>query len=258
MVAECGTIIPPPEGYKDRCGGAKNTVNSTTKTIIDPRSANPDEVWTTAGLVHTNQPVAELHRVEAEQEAKIGEPAPMALFGFAIGTFLIAMVLTGEWPTASLIAVVPALLWFAGVGQFIGGLFALARGSTFGATAFCAFGMGNIIAGTFIWMQTAGLIPMAPASMNMLGLALMCLGYIALMLTIASLRTNASYTCTVAALVPGYVLAAVPDLGGSATIGHIGGWFLVLAAVLAFYAGGAVVVNSQWQREVLPLGKFGA
>lgn len=230
----------------------------TQTSIIDAVRVNPDEVWTTAGLVHTDRPVAEIHRVEAEQEARIGDPAPMALFGFAIGTLLVAMVISGAWPTAALIAVVPALLWFAGVGQFIGGLFALARGSTFGATAFCSFGMGNIIAGTFVWMQTAGLIPAAPAYMNMLGLVLMCLGYVAVMLTIASLRTNATYTWTVAALVPGYVLAAVPDLGGAAWIGHIGGWFLMLAAVLAFYAGGAVVVNSQWQREVLPLGTFRA
>jgi succinate-acetate transporter protein len=213
-------------------------------------------LWTNAGMVETDRPMPNLHGLEAEHQAVIAEPAPVALFGFAIGTLLIGLVFGGAWPTAALIGLVPALLWFAGVGQFIAGLFSLARGSTMGATAFCSFGMGNVIAGSYIWMQQAGLIPPALMNHQMLALGLFCFAYIAAMLTIAALRANWTYVAVLATLTPGYALAGVQQFGGSLTIGHIGGWFLVASAILAFYAAGAIVVNSQWCREAVPLGKL--
>ena len=36
-------------------------------------------------------------------------------------------------------------------------------------------------------------------------------------------------------------------------IGHIGGYFLILSALLAFYAGSALVINAVYGRTVLPL-----
>lgn len=230
--------------------------NRSEHAVLPSLDEHASAVWTTAGLVETTRPVDEVRRIEADREASVGDPAPMALFGFATGTFLVSMILTGMWPMGALMAVVPALLWFAGIGQFVGGLFALARGSTLGGTAFCSFGAGNVIVATFVWMQQNGVIPLTTDSKTMLGIGLFCLGYIALMLTIAAVRANAAYLVTLATLTVGYVLAAVPDVGGSPVVGHIGGWFLVASALCAFYAAGAVAVNSQWQREALPVGKF--
>jgi succinate-acetate transporter protein len=218
--------------------------------------AHLTSLWTKAGMVETDRPLSNFRGLEAEHQAIIGDPAPMALFGFAVGTFLLAMIAIGFWPAATAIAIVPALLWFAGVGQFVGGLLALARGSTFGATAFCSFGMVDIIVGTYTWMQHGGIMPSTGNASTMLGIALFCFAYIALMLTIAAARANVAYLATIAALVPGYALVAVAYVGGAAVVGQIGGWFLCAAAILAFYAAGAVVVNSQWCREVLPLGKL--
>ena len=230
---------------------------STTRgaTLQTPGSdGHLTELWTTAGMVQTERTLPELSGLEAEHQAVIGEPAPMALFGFATGTFMAGLVLAGMWPAAALMGVLAALLWFAGVGQFIGGLFALARGSTFAATAFCSFGMGNIIIASFLWMRSAGLIPASAANTSMLGIALFCFAYIALALTIAAMRTNWVYVITIALLVPGYALNAVTDIGGSPDVAHIGGWFLIASAVCAFYAGAAVVINSQWRRAAFPLG----
>jgi succinate-acetate transporter protein len=212
------------------------------------------ELWTTAGMVETERPMPEIRGLEAERQAVIGEPAPMALFGFATGTFILGLALAGMWPMGALLGVVPALLLFAGVGQFTGGLFALARGSTFGATAFCSFGMGSIIVASFLWMEHAGVIPATTATLAMLGLALFCLAFIALALAIAALRANWVYFTTFALLVPGYALSAVTDVGGSPDVARVGGWFLVAAAICAFYAGAAVVINSQWRRAAFLLG----
>lgn len=232
-----------------------DVMNTRERTLAPGSDSHLTALWTTAGMVETDRPLPDIVGLEAAHQAVIGDPAPMALFGFAVGTFLVAIVLTGIWPVGSTMGVIPALLWFAGVGQFIGGLFALTRGSTFGATAFCSFGMGNIIVATYTWMQQAGVIPVNGSTHAMLGVGLFCFGYIALTLAVAALRTNLAYLLTVGALVPGYVLSGIPDVGGPAGAGHVGGWFLVAAAVFAFYSGGAVVANSQWCREVFPLGK---
>jgi len=215
-------------------------------------------LWTNAGLVETDRSLPEMRTIEAVHQATLAESAPMALFGFATGTFLVALLLSGLMPAATgMMAVVPALLFFAGVGQFIGGLFALSRGSTFGATAFCSFGMGNVIVASYAWMQQAGVIPTGTESTTLLGMGLFCFAYIALSLAIAALRTNVAYFLTVLALVPGYALVAATDVGAAPVVGQIGGWFLIAAALLAFYSGGAVVINSQWCREVFPLGAIG-
>jgi len=232
------------------------TYESTNATRAPARTLGDQlpELWTTAGLVETDHSLPEISGIEAEHQAVVGEPAPMALFGFATGTLLVGITLAGYWPLGELVGVLPALLWFAGVGQFIGGIVALARGSTFAATAFCSFGMGNIIVGSTLWMQHAGLIPATAATGAMLGVVLFCLGYIAVTLAIAALRSNVIYLATVALLIPGYTLAGITHVGGSAANGVVGGWFLIVAALCAFYAGGAVVVNSQWRRAVLPMG----
>jgi succinate-acetate transporter protein len=36
-------------------------------------------------------------------------------------------------------------------------------------------------------------------------------------------------------------------------IGHLGGYFLIASAALAAYTATAMVINSTWQRPVLPL-----
>lgn len=223
----------------------------------DGRAALPPLHWTPTGLVETSYVSPnEVRQLEEQREASHAEAAPMGLFGFALGTFVASMVISGWYPTSAMVAIIPAVLIFAGFGQFIAGLLSFNRGSTFGGTTFCSYGAGNIIIAAFLWMQHAGLIPATSNDQALLGVGLFCFAYISLMLGIAALRANLAYAITIAALVPGYSLAAVPMVGGNALVGHVGGWFLAAAAVFAFYAGGAVVVNSNWRRELLPLGNL--
>lgn len=223
----------------------------------DGKAALPPLHWTPTGLVETAYvSTNEVRQLEERREASHAESAPLGLFGFAVGTLVASMVISGWYPTGAMVAIIPAVFVFAGIAQFIAGLLSFNRGSTFGGTTFCSYGAGNIIVATFIWMQHAGLIPVTAANEAMLGIGLFCFAYISLMLCFAALRANVAYALTIAALVPGYALAAVPMVGGSALVGHVGGWFLAAAAVLAFYAGGAVVVNSNWRREALPLGNL--
>ncbi|MGH7660649.1 MAG: acetate uptake transporter [Vulcanimicrobiaceae bacterium] len=215
------------------------------------------EVWTKAGPIEAvAADTAELRRVEEVHQAQIGDATPMGLFGFATGTLVIGFVLSGLVPLTGLPAVIPSVLVFAGVAQFIAGLYAFSKGNTFAGTAMCSFGANNVLVTSFIWMQSLGLIPKGHSEDILLGVGLCCLGYIALALAIAGLNVNGAIVATLLALVPGYALPGIRYFGAPPAIGHIGGGFLLLAALLAFYVAGAMVINSTHERQVLGLGRL--
>lgn len=85
-------------------------------------------------------------------------------------------------------------------------------------------------------------------------------GFISVALTIAALRTNAALVIVLGTLCVGYTLSGIPNLANGAgsagwdVIQSIGAWFLVASSFFASYTGMALVVNSTWNRTVLPLG----
>jgi hypothetical protein len=195
--------------------------------------------------------VAEL---QERSEASVGDPGGFSLFGFAVGTLVIAIPLSGFVPlrTGVLAALAPILV-FAGIAQFIGGLVALRKGNTFAGTAFCAYGANNTLIATYYLLQAAGLFPATAGPKLVIGIELFCFAYISLVLAIAALPVNLEYVGILLALVPGFALVAVPNAGGPGEAGNIGGYFLILSAGLAFYGASALVINSTFQRRVLPL-----
>ncbi len=214
------------------------------------------EVWTKAGPIEAaSADTTELRRVEEVHQAQIGDATPMGLFGFATGTLVIGFVLSGLTPYTGLPAVIPSVLVFAGIAQFIAGLYAFSKGNTFTGTTMCSFGANYALVTAFIWMQQAGLIAKGHTESLLLGVGLCCLGYISLALAVAAIRVNGVLVATLLSLVAGYTLPGIRFFGAPPVIGHIGGGFLLLAALLAFYAGGAMVINSTHERQVFALGR---
>ena len=217
-----------------------------------------DEIWTKAGPVESpSLSAGELRSIEERHQVLIADPAPLGLFGFGLGTIVLGFVLSGILSTGSFIAAVPAVLIFAGAGQFVAGLFALAKGNTFAATAFGSNGANNVLIAVFIWMKALGVIPQANSDNDiLLGVGLLCMGYISMVLGFAAIRMNPTYLALLWALVPGYVLPGLQYMGLSPALGRAGGYFLFLAALIAFYAGTAIVINSTHQRNLITLGSF--
>jgi succinate-acetate transporter protein len=224
-------------------------VNSST-TLTRP----PQQQWTEGGPVKTVIESTEVQRQEATSEARIGEPGAMGLFGFCVGTTVIAWVLSG-WAAMpqSLIAAVPPLLVFAGIGQFIAGLYEFSRTNSWAGTAMCSYGANNVIVAAYVWMQVGGLIPRTGSNMLLLAVDLFCLGYISLALMIGALRINMTYALITGCLMVGYTLAGIQFLGATRELGILSGYFLLASSFFAFYAATALVINSAWQRELVPL-----
>ncbi len=216
--------------------------------------------WTKAGPVVSRLPDDEIQVLEERAVATVADASTLGLFGFATGTWMIATVMGGLLPADGLAGSAPVLLIFAGLAQFIAGLFAYRRAHALAGTAFCCFGAFNVtIAMTFLF-QGAALVPTTPAASLLLGFLLISFGFIALALAAAALRVNAALVAVFGLLCVGYVLTGIPHLsapaptGGPGIVALIGSCFLLASALCAYYAGAALIVNSTWNRTVLPLG----
>ncbi|HTU82783.1 MAG TPA: GPR1/FUN34/YaaH family transporter [Candidatus Acidoferrales bacterium] len=197
---------------------------------------------------------SQVDQLESASEARTGDAAPMGLFGLAIGTAVVAWVAIGWAPMpASLVATVPMLLVFAGIGQFAAGLLAFSRTNSWAGTAMCAYGANNVILATYFWMQAGGLIPRTGGNLLLIAVDLFCMGYLSLVLAAGAARINATYVLTTLSLAVGYTLTGIQFLGGSRYDGIVGGCFLLAACFFAFYAASAHVVNSAWRQEIVPL-----
>ncbi|MGH9299371.1 MAG: acetate uptake transporter, partial [Acidimicrobiales bacterium] len=191
--------------------------------------------------------------LQERAEASVGDPGAMGLFGFAVGTLLIAIPIAGILPLKAVPAALPAVLVFAGIAQFLAGLVAFRKGNTFSGTAFCSYGANNTLIATYYLLVGSGVIAANSNDKLMLGIELFCFAYISIILGIAASRVNLEFVAILLALVPGFALAAVANVGGPAAIGNVGGYFLILSAGFAFYGASALVINSSFQRTVLPL-----
>jgi succinate-acetate transporter protein len=213
----------------------------------------PDQRWTKAGPVSTHFSQEDVDRLGESQELTAAEPAPMGLFGFAVGTIAIGYVLSGFAPLTAEVGTAPVLLIFAGIAQFIAAMWAYRRRNTFAATAFACYGANNTVVAGFLLLSAGGAIPLTNGTKTTLSIELFSFAFISLVLGVAALRLNPVFVALLWALVPGFALSGLGLVGEPGTIGNVGGYFLILSALLAFYAAAALVVNSTYRRTVLPL-----
>jgi succinate-acetate transporter protein len=220
----------------------------------EPRREEREERWTKAGPLVTALPAEGVSELQQRVEASVGEPGAFSLFGFAIGTLLIAIPLSGLVPLKTGVAAALApVLAFAGIAQFIGGLVALRKGNTFAGTAFCSYGANDTLVATYFLFRSAGVFPATADTKLLLGVELFCFAYMSIVLARAAARVNLELVAILAALVPGFGLVAVQNVGGPAAIGNVGGYFLILSALLTFYGASALVLNTAYGRALLPL-----
>lgn len=232
-------------------------MSNTASTVVPLQK---HESWTKGGGVVSHLDDSEITRLEERAAVTVADSSTLGLWGFATGTWMTGTIIAGVFPASAFTAVIPVLLIFAGLTQFIAGMHAFRRANVLAATAFCSFGAFNVTTAFFFALQAANTLGTHGAPIILQGFLLESFGLIAFALTIAALRTNAALVLTLGTLTVGYVMAGIPNLAdavgqpGWMIVQVIGGWFLVASAALAFYTGMALVVNSTWRRTVLPIG----
>lgn len=177
-----------------------------------------------------------------------GDPAGLGLAAFALTTFVLSVVNAG-WIHTDLAATVLGLaLFYGGIGQVIAGIWEFANRNTFGAVAFCSYGLFWL---SFWYLSVA--TKLGADAATGVGIFLLGWGIFTLYMTIAAFKTTVSTLLVFAALTLTFFALAIGSLTGVPFWGHLGGYLGLLTAILAWYGSCAAVTNFTFKRKVIPV-----
>ena len=179
-----------------------------------------------------------------------GDPFPLGLASFGISALVLSTVMSGIVDPAALPAVLPLALALGFATELVAGLVHFRRGETFPALVFTAY------AG--FWLSYALLVqfygPMVTAGgAAITGMFLLAWALFTTYMLLAALRTNTTTIVIFVLLAGVFYLAAFGSFLGSAALGRTAGYVLILDALVALYASAAIIVNTTWDRTVLPV-----
>lgn len=215
------------------------------------------ERWTKSGPIETREDDRALERWQARAKAMTADPIPLGLLGFATATFAAGSVIAGWWPQSSMALVIPVLLVFGGLTQFIAGMWAYANADTLSATAFGSFGAFNTTFAVYFLLDHAGVLG-PTVSYGPLAIWIAGFAFIAAVLAFAAAGRSVALASVLFALCVGYGLLSAGYFANTpnnlSLLYHVSGWFLIVSAVLAFYTAAAVGLNSAFRAGALPIG----
>ncbi|MGZ6574695.1 MAG: acetate uptake transporter [Solirubrobacteraceae bacterium] len=185
-----------------------------------------------------------------------GNSAPLALFAFAVTTFMLSMINANAINKGVEPVVFGVALMFGGITQLIAGIIQLRVGNTFAGVLFSGFGA--------FWMSLFAIVQWflkdVPAAQvgHAQGLFLYAFGIFVVVMLAASLRTNVVVVLALAILVAVFFLLGAGNYGAHTTMIHWGGYTGLAAAACAFYLALAELCESSYGRAVLPIWPLAA
>jgi uncharacterized protein len=180
----------------------------------------------------------------------VANPAPLGLMAFGMTTVLLNLHNAGLFGMNTMILAMG--VFYGGLAQVIVALQEYKKNNVFGATAFASYGLFWL---TFVamlafpkWMGIDG-----PTS-TAVGWYLLCWGVFTALMFVGTLRINVSLQVVFGSLAILYVLLAVSEWSGSATLAKVAGWEGIFVGLSAMYGAIAQVWNEVYGETVLPIG----
>jgi succinate-acetate transporter protein len=185
-------------------------------------------------------------QVLVKDESTWANPAALGLAGFGLNTILLQIHNIG-WIESTL-PIIYGFFW-GGIAQIIAGLIDARRGDTFGLTAFTSYGLFWLGLSFSFLLQWLGLVTLDGPGIAWL---FICWGIFTGYMTIGTFKMSAVHIFVFATLTVLFFLLAAHFFGTLPAI--VPGVEGILCGAAAAYGSAAVVVNSKYGREVLPMG----
>lgn len=189
-------------------------------------------------------------------EVKIANPGPLGLAGFALTTFILSLINAGVIGGNNVAVVLGLAVFYGGIAQFAAGMWEFRTGNTFGATAFVSYGA--------FWLSLAAIYipglgnPKLAADHQGVGYYLLGWTIFTGIMMLGSFRVNGALILVFVALFITFLLLALGELTGSASMTQIGGYLGIVTAILAWYAALAGILSGvsggKWNLPVFPMG----
>jgi len=176
-------------------------------------------------------------------------PAPLGLFAFGMTTVLLNIHNAGFFELDSMILAMG--IFYGGIAQVIAGIIEAKKNNTFGFTAFTSYG--------FFWLTFVGLLVLpklgwaAPVSVAGLVAYLVIWGLFTFLLFLATLKQNVALQLVFGSLTLLFILLAIGDYTGNASIKSFAGYEGILCGSIAIYTAIAQVLNEVSGKVVLPV-----
>lgn len=183
----------------------------------------------------------------------IANPAPLGLAAFGITTLLLSCVNAGLLPAGGEPVVIPLAMAFGGSAQLIAGVMEFKAGNTFGATAFTAYGAFWWWFALLLILGHNHVLDLSGAS-SAVGVCLLLWGVFTLGMWVSTFRLIRILFAIFLTLWIAFFLLGAGTLLGNAQLSLAGGWIGLVCGALALYASFALVTNSTFGREVVPVG----
>jgi len=187
-------------------------------------------------------------QVSIKEEPQWANPGALGLAGFGLNTILLQVhnlgLIDGTMP------LIFGFVW-GGIAQIITGIICGKKGETFGLTAFTSYGVFWLGLSLSFLLQWMGLIKMDDP-----GIAWMFVmwGIFTAFMTIAAFKIDYLHVFILGTLTILFFLLAAHFFGGlsAKVVGVVG----LLPGISATYGAAAVVINNEFGREVLWVGKI--
>ena len=201
-------------------------------------------------------PMGERGTITATLRDATANPGPLGLMAFGMTTVLLNVHNAGLIPLSGMILAMG--VFYGGFAQVIAGIMEWKKNSTFGMTAFLSYGFFWLtLVAVFAfpkWIGTADLD--LSATSTALGYYLFAWGVFTGLMFIGTLRINRSLQTVFLSLTILFVLLALGEWTGNATITKIAGWEGIFVGLSAIYGSIAQVWNELYGRVVLPIGPY--
>jgi len=191
---------------------------------------------------------------EAVIAVPVANPAALGLVAFGLTTVLLSLINAGVLPAAGGDVVIPLALVFGGLMQIFAGVFEFKLGNTFGMTAFFSYGAFWWWHGLMLLLAHSHLIDISQAGPS-IGVGVLLYGVLTLCLWISTFKLAKIIFSIFLTLWVTFALLGFGFIYGDQGLVHAGGWLGMVCGSLAMYGSFAIVTNSVFGRNVVPVGE---
>ncbi|KAB5589246.1 hypothetical protein CTheo_7314 [Ceratobasidium theobromae] len=188
---------------------------------------------------------------------KLGNPTPLGLFSFASTTLILSLYNIGARGISVPNVVVAMTMGVGGLCQLLAGMWEFATGNTFGATAFSLYG-GFWFSYGIIYLPSSGILGAYEGDSsqlsNALGIYLINWTLVTFLMFMGTFKSSVALISTFFFLLLTFMILAVGQFTGSASVNKTGGVLGCITAFLALYTGAAGLYSPDASHFVLPVG----
>jgi uncharacterized protein len=194
--------------------------------------------------------MVEAQEMVTDIKDKTANPTPLGFTGLGLSAVLLSLSYIGLFPVDSMI--VAMAIFLGGFAQVFAGLMAWKKGSVFGGTAFCAFGLFWFSLAALILMPALGWVE-APTPIS-LASYLSLWGVYTFIMLIATLKLGSkAITFVFVTLFLLFMLLAIVNATGNAGLLVIAGYDGLVMGLGALYTALGIVLNDAYGKTIVPI-----